>query len=91
MKTVDREELMDWWLSKYHNTNCKEVVEKHPEEVKSPDWFELYPCTQEQCDEWEKWAKAYIKKELKISKALLDRRWPLTYLDTAPYVKERGD
>jgi len=90
MKTVDREVLMDWWLGKYHNTNCKEVVEKYPEEVKSADWFKLYPVTQEQSDEWEKWAKGYIKKELKISKAYLERGWPLVYLDTSPYV-ERVD
>lgn len=88
MKTINREVLMDWWLSKYHNTNCKEVIEKHPEEVKSADWFKLYPVTQEQNDEWEKWAKGYIKKELKINKASLERGWPLIWLDTSPYIKK---
>ena len=86
MGTVAIEEIIDWWLLKYHNTNCKEVVEKHPEEVKSADWFKLYPCTQEQSDEWEAWAKSFIKKKLRLSKPMLERQWPLVFLDTSPYV-----
>lgn len=90
MKTIDREELLDWWLFKYHYTNSKEVAKKYPEEVKSPDWFKLYPVTQEQHDEWVRWAKGYIKKELRVSKAFLERGWPLVYLDTSPYVEREG-
>jgi len=89
MKTVSREELLDWWLFKYHYTNSKEVAEKYPEECKSPDWFKMFPVTQEQHDEWVKWAKGYIKKKLKISNAFLERGWHLTYLDCSPYIKEK--
>lgn len=87
MKTVDREVLMDWWLSKYHNTNCKEVVEKYPEEVKSPDWFKMFPVSQEQYDEWRDWAFKYIKKVTKMSKGFIEGAWWSVELDCAPYVK----
>lgn len=82
-----RDELMDMWLLKYHNITCKEVVEKYPEEVKSPKWFELFPCTQEQSDEWEKEVKELYLKKLKINKRLFERSWPFTYLDCSPYIK----
>lgn len=82
-----RDELMDMWLIKYHNITAKEVAEKYPEEAKSPEWFKLFPCTQEQCDAWEKEVKELYKKKYKISKRLLERAWPFVYLDCSPYVK----
>jgi len=92
MKQVDRTVLLDWWLQKYHNTNCSEVIRLHPKEVlESPDWFKLYPVTEEQEQEWIKWAKSYIKKETKMSKLLLERQWPYVYLDCSPYVKKEDE
>ena len=88
MKTT-RDELMNWWLEKYHNTNVEGVIKNHPEEVlKSADWFKLYPVTQEQEKEWINWAKDYIKKKEGWHNALLERTFPFIYLNTAPYVKE---
>ena len=87
MKTT-RDELMNWWLEKYHNTNVEKVIEKYPEEIKSPEWFKLYPVTQEQEKEWIKWAKSYIKKKEGWHNALLERTFPFIYLNTAPYVKK---
>ena len=88
MKKVDRKDLLNWWLKKFHNTNTDELISKHYKEVlESPDWFKLYPCTQEQCDEWEKWAKDYIKKETKLPKSLVEKSWWSVYLDCSPYVK----
>ena len=87
MKRVNREVLLDWWLKKYHNTTVKKVINKYPKEIlESPDWFKLYPCTQEQCDEWEKWAKTHIKNTTKMSKKVIDKEWPFIYLECAPYV-----
>lgn len=86
MKTT-RDEILNGWL-KYHNTNVDEVVEKYPEEIKSSDWFKLFPCTQEQCDEWEKWAKDLLKKKDKLRNWEIDRMWGMIYLDCAPYVEE---
>lgn len=87
MKTIDREILLDWWLQKYHNTNCKEIIEKYPkEELAQATWFKLFPVTQEQEDEWITWAKKYIKKTLRMSNEMLERQWPYVYLDCSPYV-----
>lgn len=89
MKQVNREELLNGWL-KYHNTTVEEVIKKHPKEVlDSPEWFKLYPCTQEQCDEWEKWAKEYTRKITKVSKQYLNKFWWSINLDCSPYVKPK--
>ena len=88
MKKIDRNDLLNGWL-KYHNTTVEEVVNNHPKEVlQSPEWFKLYPCTQEQHDEWELWAKNLIRKQTKFPKKMIDREWPFIYLDCSPYVKE---
>ena len=86
-KLPTRDELLDMWLGKYHNTTTKEVVEKYPEESKNPTWFELFPCTQEQSDEWEKEVKELYLKKYKVNKRLFERSWPLIYLDCSPYIK----
>lgn len=87
MKQVSREDLLNGWL-KYHNTTVEEVVKKHPKEVlQSTEWFKLYPCTQEQADEWEKWAKDYVRKVTKCSKKYLEQAWWSIYLNNSPYVK----
>lgn len=85
MKTT-RDDILNGWL-KYHNTNVEEVVEKYPEEIKSPEWFKLFPCTQEQCDKWENWAKDLLKKKDKLRNWEIDRMWGFIYLDCSPYVK----
>ena len=87
-KIPNREELLDLWLSKYHNTNIQELISKHPEEVlKSSDWFKLYPCTQEQEDEWIKEAKELLRKKYKMSKWMVDKGWWSVYLNCSPYVE----
>jgi len=88
MRKVDRKDLLNGWL-KYHNTNVDEVIAKHPKEVlEHSDWFKLYPVTQEQSDEWEKWAKEHIKKVTKLPKKSIDRGWGMVYLDCTPNVIE---
>jgi hypothetical protein len=89
MKQVEREILLDWWLQKYHNTNCKEIIEKYPKEtLENPDWFKMFPVTKDQEKEWIDWAKKYIKNVTKMGKYLLERQWPYVYLDCSPYVIE---
>jgi hypothetical protein len=89
MKKVNPEDLVNWWLEKYHNTNLKKVLEEHPEWQDDPkshgrDFYEAYPVTEEQLNEWEKWAKDYTKKVTGIKGKLFDRSWGYVYLDTAP-------
>lgn len=86
-REINRYILINEWL-KYHDTNANEVIQKHPEEVKTGDWFRLYPVTQEQHDDWVIWAKEYIKNELKISNRMLNHDWPWVYLDTSPSIKQ---
>ena len=77
MRPISRYTLLNGWL-KYHNTTVEEIIKTLPEDtLKSPEWFSLYKVTQEQHDEWVKWAKDYVRKETKISKRLLDREWDL--------------
>jgi hypothetical protein len=79
----------DWWLKKYHNTTCEEVVKKHPRLVKTFKWFAKYPCTQEQHDEWYDWAISEIIKSYHCSKKFAKRGFCFAYLNTAPNVKEK--
>jgi len=48
----------------------------------------LFPCTQEQCDDWEREAKNMFQKKYKVSKRMIERGWPFVFLDCAPYVAE---
>lgn len=87
MKKVNPDVLMNWWLGKYHNTSLTEVIATHSEEtLHSPEWFKLYPVTEEQYEEWKAWAKEYVRKETKCSKKTVDRGWGWIDLQTAPYV-----
>jgi len=91
MKKIEttREDLLDWWLSKYHNTNVNELIKKHTEqELSTTDWFKLYPVTKEQEQEWVDWAKKKLMKEYKVSsKEIFDKAyWCWIYLDCSPYV-----
>lgn len=88
MKELTLTYLRDMWLIRYHNITSKEVAEKYPEESKTPDWFKLFPCTEEQHDKWEKQAKALFKKVYNLTDYGLGRQWGFIYLDSAPYVKK---
>ena len=86
MKKPSREDIINGWL-KYYNTTVEEVISTLPKELlDTPDWFKLYPVTQEQHDEWVKWAKGYIKKVTKMSKRFVDVHWGFVYLDCAPNI-----
>lgn len=84
-KEVTRTDLMNLWLQKYHNTNCGEVIDNYPELIQSPEWFKLFPCTQEQSDEWVIEAKKLLRKS-GISKHVIDHDWPFIFLNSSPYV-----
>jgi HSP90 family molecular chaperone len=91
MKKVNAEDLINWWLEKYHNTNLEKVTEEHPEWKENPsehtrDFYHKYSVTQEQHDEWLNWAKDYTKKVTKVSKKFFERQWPWVYLDCSPSV-----
>lgn len=77
----------NWWLQKFHNISVEEVIKQHPEQCKTPDWFKLYPCTQEQYKEWKDWA---IKEAAKDNKATI--KWVKAHfwsieIDCAPFIQ----
>ena len=52
------------------------------------DWFTEYTMTTAQSDEWKEWGVTYLRKNLKINKALAERemmwinvQWGLKYSD----------
>ena len=46
MKEISIDELQNYWLTKYHNTNVNDILLKHPEEAKTSKWYDLFPVTQ---------------------------------------------
>ena len=87
MKRPTETELRDLWLQKYHNTNTAEIVAKYPKELlESPKWFEMFPCSQEQSDEWIKEVKTLLKKKYKLSKLLIEMGWWQIELNCSPNI-----
>ena len=80
--------IRDWWLKKFHNTTSEEVAKKYPELCKTPEWFKLYPVTQEQCDEWQEWMIDALTKQLHFSKRYVRSHSWAIYLNLSPYVKK---
>lgn len=95
-KTVDEKDLVNWWLEKYHNTNIDKVLEENPEWKENPqehtrEFYEKYKVTQEQHDEWEKWAKEHIRKVTKYPKKMIDKGWWAVYLNCSPSIILKDD
>ena len=86
-KELTQEFIMDYWLFKFHNTTCEEVVKKHPKLCKTYKWYEKYACTQEQHDEWYDWAIRYMAKYYGWSLKRTKERFVWDYLNCAPTVK----
>jgi len=92
MKRPNEDDLRDLWLKKYHNITSAKLVELLPKEVlKNSNWFKLYPCTQQQHDEWVIECKTLLKKKYKITIYILERSWGLLYLQCSPYVLTEGE
>src|SRR6056297_2745856 len=90
---VTEEDLLNWWLGKYHDTSVKKVMEDHPEwDVGSKEWdsrifYDTYPCTQEQHDQWYDWAIETIMKDFRIrSKKRAQKDFAFVYLNTSPKI-----
>ena len=89
MKLPTEDELRDIWLKKYHDTTSQEIVKKYPRELtSSAKWFDLFPCTQEQNDEWTKECKELLRTKYKIPKRMLEVNWPYIYLNCCPNIKD---
>ena len=90
-KKVNIEDLVNWWLEKYHNTNLDKVKEENPEWKENPqahsrEFYQKYQVSQEAHDEWLQWAKNYTKKVTGIKGKLFDKSWGWVYLNCAPSI-----
>jgi hypothetical protein len=92
---VTEGDLINWWLEKYHNTNIEKVIKDHPDwDVESKDWdsrtfYDAYPCTQEQHDQWYEWAIKTVMRDFRItSKKRAQKEFAFTYLNTSPKIIE---
>ena len=85
-------DLINWWLEKYHNTDLQKVAKLHPEWMDGEharDFYETYQVTQEQHDEWHKWAVKEFARYFKVSKKLAQKNFVWTYLNVSPQIKEK--
>jgi hypothetical protein len=87
-KLIEQQFIMDWWLTKYHNTTCEELIKNEPELIKTAYWYKKYAVTQEQHDEWHKWAIDYIAKYYGWSKKRARQEFVFPYLNCSPSVKD---
>ena len=90
-RKVNTEELINWWLEKYHGTTLEKLKEKHPDRQWWDGFYQMFKVTQKEHDEWEEWAKAYTKKVTGIKGELFGRSWGWVYLDAAPAVMSDKD
>jgi hypothetical protein len=80
------DDLINWWLKKYHDLTIEELVVKEPELTKTPEWYKKYAVTQSQHDEWREWAIKTLMKENRMNRKRVERNWWAVYLNTAPSI-----
>ena len=89
------DDVVNWWLDKYHNTNIKKVISDHPEwdmdNFDSHIFYEEYQVTQEQHDEWREWLVKRLMKEYKLPRKAVEKSLWSIYLNSAPMVKNKNN
>jgi hypothetical protein len=93
MSKLTIEDLLDLWLVPYHNITIDQVKAENPKWMENPqghmrDFYEKYPVSQEQHDEWYERAIDLISKKKRISKKRVKIMFTFDYLNCAPYVKK---
>lgn len=86
-RKLTEEDVYNAWLVPYHGITAKELAEKEPELVKTPDWFKKYAVTEAQHDEWYEWMIKALMKEKGYSRKVAKRHSWAVYLNCAPNVK----
>ena len=82
---LTEKEIYNYWL-KHHNIDVDYLIAHEPELIKTPEWYDKYPVTQEQHDEWYNWVIGRIMKEKKCSRKIAVRLFTFDYLNLAPAV-----
>ena len=78
-------DVVNWWLKKYHNTTLEVVFEKTPK-LESRDFYASFKVTEEQHDEWREWLVKTLMKETRMSRKYIERGLWAVYLNTSPSV-----
>lgn len=93
-KELTEKDIINYWLEKYHNTNMDKIASEHPDwrndnpEYNSCIFYEAYPVTQEQHDEWRAWLLKKLMWFTGMGKKYCERAMWAVYLNTAPNIKE---
>jgi len=87
-KCITAENIMNYWLTKYHNVTVEDLIKNEPELIRTPAWYKKYAVSTEQHDEWYKWAITEICKERNCSRKYAERNFCFDYLNVAPNVIE---
>ena len=87
-KLLKQSDFYNAWLQPYHGTTIEEIIENEPELCKTREWYTKYAVTQEQHDEWYKWAIDYIAKYYRIGKKRAQHDFAFDYLNIAPSIKK---
>jgi len=90
-KELFKEDLINWWLEKYHGTTLEKIIEDNPDRVTSKDsqWFySTYTVTQEQYNEWYEWALNTTAKYFRVNKDYVKKAF--FWLDVAPSIVEKS-
>ena len=91
MKKIDTDELVNKWLEDYHNTNLDKVLVDNGwknGENRAAEFYDKYEVTQEQHDEWYKWAVKFIAKSQRVSQKYVRDSMGFIYLNAAPKIKD---
>jgi hypothetical protein len=88
-KPLTENDLINWWLQKYHNTTLEEVFKEHPDWTHR-DFYPAYAVTQEQHDEWRKWALKECADYFRLGKKYAEKAFAFIYLNTSPAVKDEN-
>ena len=78
-------DLVNLWLTKYHNTTIAQVEKAHPEWTHR-EFYAAYPVTQQQHDDWYNEAIELLHKHFRYSKKFIKKAFQFNYLDCAPSI-----
>lgn len=89
---ITEEDIINWWLSEFHNTNLEEVKEAHPQWAKNPQkhtraFYEKYSITEEQYKEFEIYFYKTLPKKLGITQKYWRKGSWIIFFNTAPTKK----
>lgn len=89
-KRLTEDDVVNWWLEKYHSTTLEEVMEEHPEYNKdSRLFYKEYQVTEQQHDEWKAWLVKSLMKESGMGKKYTESHMWVIYLNIAPLIHKK--